>query len=107
MAPAYSLASTMGPMIVAAGTFAPLSLLTVSAIMLCIAIGFAALSRVAPNAGSSYSWIREAFGSYVGAYGAWLLLLSNFFATLAIAVPAGEYTLALIAPSLAASASCA
>jgi len=98
MAPAYSLASTMGPMIVAAGTFAPLSLLTVSAIMLCIAIGFAQLSRVAPNAGSSYSWIRMAFGTYVGAYGAWLLILSNVFATMATAVPAGIYTLDLLAP---------
>jgi len=98
MAPAYSLASTMGPMIVAAGAFAPLSLLSVSAIMLCIAIGFAQLSRVAPNAGSSYSWIRMAFGTYAGAYGAWLLILSNVFATLATAVPAGIYTLDLIAP---------
>jgi amino acid transporter len=101
MAPAYSLASTMGPMIVAAGTFAPLSLLSVSAIMLCIAIGYAQLSRVAPNAGSSYSWIRMAFGAYAGAYGAWLLILSNVFATLATAVPAGIYTLDLLAPGRA------
>jgi amino acid transporter len=101
MAPAYSLASTMGPMIVAAGAFAPLSLLSVSAIMLCIAIGYAQLSRVAPNAGSSYSWIRMAFGSYAGAYGAWLLILSNVFATLATAVPAGIYTLDLLAPGRA------
>ena len=101
MAPAYSLASTMGPMIVAAGAFAPLSLLAVSAIMLCIAIGYAQLSRVAPNAGSSYSWIRMAFGSYAGAYGAWLLVLSNVFATMATAVPAGIYTLDLLAPGRA------
>jgi amino acid transporter len=91
----------MGPMIVAAGVFAPLSLLSVSAIMLCIAIGYAQLSRVAPNAGSSYSWIRMAFGSYAGAYGAWLLILSNVFATMATAVPAGIYTLDLLAPGRA------
>ena len=42
-----------------------------------------------------------AFGNYVGAYGAWLLILSNFFATMTIAVPAGSYTLELIAPKLA------
>lgn len=98
MGPAYSLASTMGPMVAAAGAFAPLSLLCVSAIMLCIAIGFSQLTRVWPNAGSSYSWMRQAFGSRVGAYGAWLLLLSNFFATMATAVPAGIYTLDLLAP---------
>ncbi len=99
MGPAYSLASTMGPMVAAAGTGAPLAFLALSAIMLCVAIAFSQLSRVAPNAGSSYSWIRMAFGARVGAYGAWLLLLSNFFATMAIAVPAGIYTLALVAPA--------
>ena len=101
MGPAYSLASTMGPVVAAAGAAAPLSLAALSAIMLCIAVSFAMLSRIAPNAGSSYSWIRMEFGNWVGAYGAWLLILSNFFATMAIAVPAGSYTLELVAPSLA------
>jgi amino acid transporter len=101
MGPAYSLASTMGLVVAAAGSAAPLSLLALSAIMLCIAVSFSMLSRIAPNAGSSYSWIRMSFGNYVGAYGAWLLILSNFFATMAIAVPAGSYTLELIAPQLA------
>ncbi len=99
MGPAYSLASTMGPMVFAAGYGAPLALVALSAIMLCIAVAFAFLSRVAPNAGSSYSWIRMAFGTHAGAYGAWLLLLSNLFATMATAVPAGIYTLALVAPA--------
>jgi len=99
MGPAYSLASTMGPMIAFAGNAAPMALLVVSAVMLCMAIAYSQLSRVAPNAGSSYSWIRMSFGNRVGAYGAWLLLLSNFFATMATAVPAGIYTLALIAPT--------
>ncbi len=98
MGPAYSLASTMGPMVAAAGFGSPIALVALSAVMLCIAVSFSYLSRVAPNAGSSYSWIRMAFGDRTGAYGAWLLLLSNFFATMAIAVPAGIYTLALVAP---------
>jgi amino acid transporter len=101
MGPAYSLASTMGLVVAAAGGAAPLSLLALSAIMLCIAVSFSMLSRIAPNAGSSYSWIRMAFGNVVGAYGAWLLILSNFFATMAIAVPAGSYTLELIDPKIA------
>ena len=99
MSPAYSIASTMGPMVAVAGTASPLALIVISAIMFCMAIAFAELSRVWPNAGSSYSWIRNAFGNVTGAYGAWLLLLSNFFATMATAVPAGAYTLALIAPA--------
>jgi amino acid transporter len=89
----------MGVMIAAAGTATPLALLSLCAIMLCIAGAFAMLSRVSPNAGSSYSWVREAFGPLAGAYAAWLLILSNFFATMATAVPAGIYTLALVAPA--------
>ncbi|MDQ6823121.1 MAG: APC family permease, partial [Candidatus Eremiobacteraeota bacterium] len=101
MGPAYSLAATMGPMVAAAGNATPGALIALSAIMLCIAFGFAHLSRISPSAGSSYTWIRTAFGSWAGAYGAWLLLVSNFFATMAIALPAGIYTLDLFAPNLA------
>jgi amino acid transporter len=103
MGPAYSLASTMGPMIAADGAQAPVALALLSAIMLCIAIAFSRLSRVRPNAGSSYSWIAEAFGPHIGAYAAWLLVLSNYFATMATALPAGIYTLELFAPSIATS----
>jgi len=98
MGPAYSLASTMGLMVAATGSSAPWALIALSGIMLCIAVAFSSFSRVAPNAGSSYSWIRMTFGRGAGAYGAWLLILSNFFATMAIAVPAGVYTLELVSP---------
>jgi amino acid transporter len=103
MGPAYSLASTMGPMIAADGAQAPVALALLSAIMLCIAVAFSRLSRVRPNAGSSYAWVAEAFGSRVGAYAAWLLVLANYFATMATALPAGIYTLELFAPSIATS----
>ncbi|HEX8806104.1 MAG TPA: hypothetical protein VF741_04105, partial [Candidatus Aquilonibacter sp.] len=62
MGPAYSLATGMGAMVLAAGYGAPVALIALSAIMLCIAVSFAYLVRIAPNAGSSYSWIRSAFG---------------------------------------------
>lgn len=101
MGPAYSLASTMGPMVAAAGMLAPSALLALVVIMLCIAVGFSRLSLHAPNAGSSYAWIEMAFGRSVGAYGAWLLLVSNFFATMAVSIPAGIYTLDLINPARA------
>ncbi len=103
MGPAFSLATTMGPMVAAAGTLAPLALVLSTGVMAFVAIAFARMLRVMPNAGSSYSWIRAAFGHRAGAYGAWLLLLSNLFAVLATALPAGAYTLDLLAPALAAS----
>jgi amino acid transporter len=103
MGPAYSLASTMGPMVAAAGTHATVALLLLSGIMLAIAFTFSQLSRELPDAGSSFTWIGRAYGSRAGAYAAWLLLLSNYFATMTTALPAATYTLALIAPAQAAS----
>ena len=103
MGPAYSLAATMGPMVAAAGLLAPLSLGVLTAIMLCIAIAFSRLTRVMPSAGSSFAWISRAFGPGVGTYAAWLLLLSNYFATTTVALPAATYTLDLVAPQLALS----
>jgi amino acid transporter len=103
MGPAYSLAVTMGPMVAAAGAYATLSLVLLAAIMLCIAVAFAQLSAAMPSAGSSFSWIASAFGPRTGTYAAWLLLLSNFFATMTTALPAAAYTLDLFAPSLATS----
>jgi amino acid transporter len=103
MGPAYSLATTMGPMVAAAGAYATLSLALLAGVMLCIALSFSQLSRVMPNAGSSFSWIASAFGRGTGTYAAWLLLLSNYFATMTTALPAATYTLDLFAPHLATS----
>ncbi len=103
MGPAYSLATTMGPMVAAAGAFATTSLALMAAIMLCIAVSFSQLSRTRPNAGTSFSWTTTAFGSVIGTYAAWLLLLSNYFATMTTALPAASYTLELVAPGLATS----
>ncbi len=103
MGPAYSLAATMGPMVAVAGGYATLALALLAAIMLCIAVAFSRLSRAMPNAGSSFSWIASAFGSGTGSYAAWLLLLSNYFATMTTALPAAAYTLDLFSPALATS----
>jgi len=101
--PAFSLATTMGPMVGAAGYAAPLTLVFVTLVMACVAIGYSRLGARFPNAGSSYSWIRTAFGAAFGAYGAWVLIVANIFAIVVTAIPAGSYTLDLIAPQLADS----
>jgi amino acid transporter len=101
--PAFVLATVFGPMVLAGGSATPLALVFVSIVMACIAIGYQRLGERSPNAGSSYSWVRTAFGSAAGAYAAWVLIVANVFAVVATAVPAGTYTLALFAPALAES----
>ena len=101
MGPAFSLATTMAAMIAAAGRWTWLALALVAVLMAMIAAGYKRLGERMRDAGSSYAWIRVAFGPEAGAYGAWVLLVANMFAVLATALPAGAYTLDLIAPALA------
>ena len=103
MGPAFSLATTMAAMVAAAGRWTWLALLLVAVLMAMIALGYKRLGERWRDAGSSYAWIRAAFGPEAGAYGAWVLLVANVFAVLATALPAGAYTLDLIAPALAAN----
>ncbi|MBV8074016.1 MAG: APC family permease [Candidatus Eremiobacteraeota bacterium] len=100
MGPAFSLASTLGVMVAVAGGLTVWALLATCAVMVLLALTFTQLTTTYPDAGSSYAWARRAFGEGAGAYAAWVLLLANFFAVLATALPAGVYTLALTAPRL-------
>jgi amino acid transporter len=102
MAPAFSLATTFGPITAASGGWAPWIVLAVGALMACIAGGYRLLGRRYPDAGSSYTWVGRAFGVRAGAYAAWTLLVANLFAVLATALPAATYTLDLVAPQLSA-----
>jgi APA family basic amino acid/polyamine antiporter len=101
--PAFVLATVFGPMVTVGGSATPLALALVSIVMASIAVGYRRLGERYPTAGSAYSWVRIAFGPAAGAYAAWVLIVSNIFACVATAVPAGTYTLALFFPSLAAS----
>jgi amino acid transporter len=101
--PAFSLATTFGPMVAAGGSATPAALLLVTAIMLAVALAYRRLGARYPNAGSAYTWVRVAFGAAPGAYAAWVLIVANLFAIVATAVPAGAYTLSLLAPGAAES----
>jgi amino acid transporter len=103
MGPAFSLATTMAAMVAAAGRWTWLALVLVAGLMALIALGYRQLGERMRDAGSSYAWIRVAFGAAGGAYGAWVLLVANMFAVLATALPAGTYTLDLVAPGLSAN----
>ncbi|MBV9438807.1 MAG: APC family permease [Candidatus Eremiobacteraeota bacterium] len=103
MGPAFSLATTMAAMIAAAGAWSSAALALVALLMAAIAVGYRRLGERLRDAGSSYAWIRAAFGAEIGAYGAWVLIVANLFGVLATALPAGAYTLDLAAPGLAAN----
>ena len=96
MAPAYSIASTFGLMVAAAGSRAILSLVVLTVPIVFIAIAFHRLCEDRADAGSTYAWSKVAFGYKPGAFAAWIVVLSYFFAAVAAVVPAGIYTLELL-----------
>ena len=101
MAPAFSVATSMPSMLVAAGRWTWIALVLIAIVMAMTAVGYKRLGERMRDAGSSYAWIRVAFGPETGAYGAWVLLIANLFAVLATALPAGALTLDLLAPAAA------
>ena len=104
MGPAFSLATTLAAIVASAGRWSWLAIVIVAVLMAMIAAGYKRLGERMRDAGSSYAWIRAAFGPAGGAYGAWILLVANVFAILATALPAGAYTLDLLRPELATNA---
>lgn len=102
--PAFSLATTLGPMVESGGSATPLALGLIALIMTGLAFGYRRLGMHYPNAGSSYAWVQTAFGTTAGAYAGWILIVANVFAIVATAVPAGAYTMALLAPATPPSA---
>jgi len=98
--PAFSLATVFGPMVAAGGSGTPIALAIVCAIMVCVAFSYRRMGARYPHAGSAYAWVREAFGRRTGAYAAWAMIVANIFAVVVTAVPAGTYTLSLLAPGL-------
>ena len=104
MGPAFSLATTMAAMIAAAGRWTWLALAIVAVLMAMIAARLPAPGRAHARRGLVVRLDSRRVRPAAGAYGAWVLLVANLFAVLATALPAGTYTLDLVAPALAANA---
>ena len=64
--PAYSLAAIIGALVALTGVNTPGVLLASFVPMLLIASAFAALNRVDPDCGTTFSWDTRAMGSWAG-----------------------------------------
>ena len=68
--------------------------------MLGIAIGYRRLNRWDPSAGATYTWVARVFHPLLGFLCGWMILLYYTLGTSSLTIPAGTYTLELIAPGL-------
>lgn len=67
--------------------------------MLGIAIGYQRLNRWDQNSGATYTWVARVFHPYMGFLSGWMILLYYTLGTSSLTIPAGTYTLKLLAPT--------
>src|SRR3954463_11258387 len=70
-APVYSLAATLGFVVMAVGAQAPIAMLLAFIPMFFIAFAYRELNRAVPDCGTTFTWATKAFGPRTGWMGGW------------------------------------
>ena len=100
-APAQTMAVAL-PALVAAIGYAGLLPITCAFVpMLGIALAYQRLNRWDQSAGATYTWVSKALHPYLGFVAGWVILMYYTLGTTGMTLPAGTYTLQLIAPGVA------
>ena len=94
----FSVAATGGVMAAQAGWWTLPAIAGLALPFVVASLVFRLLNRHFPHSGASYHWSARVIGRGVSRYQAWILILAYFFSIPPIAIPAGSYTLALVAP---------
>jgi len=90
-APAYSLAATLGFVVIAVGVQAPAIMILAFLPMLFIAISYQELNRVMPDCGTTFTWATKAFGPRLGWLGGWGIVAADVIVMANLAQIAGSY----------------
>ncbi|HEX3511727.1 MAG TPA: APC family permease [Solirubrobacteraceae bacterium] len=97
VAPAYSLAATLG--FIAAdtgvGAHAPAVLLASFVPMLLVSLGYRYLNRADPDAGTSFAWTTRSFGPSFGWLNGWAIFLADVLVMASLGEIAAIYTFKL------------
>lgn len=103
-APAYSLAATLGFVVVVVGLQSPAIMLVSFVPILFIAVAYRELNRAEPDCGTTFTWGTKAFGPRTGWLGGWAIVAADVIVMANLAQIAGQYTFLLFgADGLAAS----
>ena len=104
VAPAYSLAASLGFVTGSVGIFAPSVMLLAFLPMLFIAAAYYYMNRADPDCGTTFTWVTRAMGPKSGWIGGWAILVTDLIVMPSLASIAGIYTFRLFgAYGLAAS----
>ena len=100
-APAYSLAASLGYVVLVAngdglvGVKAPSIMLLAFIPMYFIAVAYAELNKAEPDCGTTFTWAARAFGPKAGWLGGWGIIVADVIVMANLAQIAGSYTFLL------------
>ncbi len=94
-APAYSLAATLGFIVLFVGVQSPIVVVLAFVPMLFTAIGYQELNKADPDCGTTFTWATRAFGPKTGWLGGWGILAADILVMASLAQVAGQYVFLL------------
>lgn len=94
-APLYSLACTLGYIVIAAGAQAPLAIIAAFIPMSLTVLAYRELNTAVPDAGTTFTWATKAFGPRSGWFGGWAIFVAGVIAMSAQSEVASIYLLLL------------
>ena len=96
VAPAYSLAATIGLLVAAVGLASPAAILVSFVPVLFIAVAYYFMNKQDPNCGASYTWISRTINPHLGWFTGWVQTAASVLFCIAAPVLAATNTLALL-----------
>ncbi|MGV8880745.1 MAG: APC family permease [Rhodoglobus sp.] len=100
-APVYSLAATLGYVVLAVGAQAPIAFILAFVPMFFVAFAYRELNRAVPDCGTTFTWATKAFGPRVGWMGGWGVAVAGMVVLANLAQIGGKYFWLLINPEIA------
>ncbi|MFC4225143.1 APC family permease [Lysinibacter cavernae] len=100
-APVYSLAATLGYVVLAVGAQAPIAFILAFIPMFLVAFAYRELNNAVPDCGTTFTWGTKAFGPWVGWMGGWGVAIAGMVVLANLAQIGGKYFWLLINEELA------
>ena len=97
VAPAYSLAATLGLVVGAVALQSPAVAVLAFVPMLLTSIGYSELNKADPDCGTTFTWATRAFGPRTGWAGGWGIVAADVLVMASLAQVAGQYVFFLVA----------
>jgi amino acid transporter len=99
-APAYSLAATLGFVVIAInGLQAPIISILAFIPMLFVSYAYKELNNADPDCGTTFTWATRAFGPRTGWFGGWGIVAADILVMASLAQIAGQYVFLLFGSS--------